>query len=625
MRLSTRLLVAMLLAALLIAIVPPSPARAIGTDVAHTPPTDVTVSATFDGDGDQSPPSPCVNAAAVFDANDSTCWGRGQTGTNAQLYTHAKNGFYLQFAAGASAVSFDLLSFRLLWTVCQYGFSWNHGGCSTNVDYGAAPTILHYYVYCDDGSGDPVSDPLVYDSGSVSLAGGTIAGHDTGQVNLSSACAVNTSTTRRLHVKYTTDGHFGWGDGQAVVVSSFEAYAVGTSIPAEFTDYIAGLHIEHPSFRRTIGWQWIKTWSGVWSVTDSDDDVLAGGLSGASSGTFGFVSIQCIPLCGSDTYTITIHEDGHDEVTYEIDSDDSGYLIAPAGAAIFVYVNGCYNASTNQCHDAAIPVGGSTHWDNAASSAANVRFKYECNNSSQLDPTCEGGTVWIGKAETDDFGCGTQNPLYGPITGTSPNTLYEQVMTGWGTAGSMRGIVVWRSGTDPDVHACRVFGPMATAGGIEVPRETPQAQLPECDIYSLPCQIGIAIRDALDGGRELWETAVDEAVGQLHDAAASKLPFAYVVLAVDGISDQIARANASVENSDDCEGVTLNVPLPYGGSNLSASPSPFPINVLRCDQLEPVMGTSWYQAIRTALDPALWLLFAWSQFKALQPKTSLNG
>lgn len=621
MRLSTRLLVAMLLAALLTAIVPPSPARAIGTDIAHTPPTDVTVSATFIGDYDQSPPSPCVNTAAVYDADDGTCWGRG----NDDLYTDARNGMYVQFANG-SASEVEMLSFRLLWTVCQYGFSWNHGGCASNVDYGAAPTITHLYIYCDDGAGNPVDgDPILYDSGTVSLAGGTIGAHDTGQISFSEPCTAEVSGTRRITLKYSTDGMFGWGNGQALVVSSFEVYTVSSSIPADFTDYVAGLHIEHPSFRRTIGWQWIKTWDGTWSVTNDNDDVLAGGLSGATAGTFGFVSINCIPICGADTYTITIHEDGHDEVTYEIDSDDSGYLIAPAGAAIFVYVNGCYNASTDQCHDAAIPVGGSTHWDAAASGAANVRFKYECNNASQLDPTCEGGTIWIGKAETDDFACGTQNPLFGPITSTSPNTLYEQVMTGWGTVGSMRGIVIWRSGTDPDVHACRVFGPMATAGGIEIPRETPQAQLPECDIYALPCQIGIAIRDALDGGRELWEERVDEAIGQLHDAAASKLPFAYVVLAVDGISDQIARANASVENSDDCSGVTLNVPLPYGGSNLSASPSPFPINVLRCDQLEPVMGTSWYQAIRTALDPALWLLFAWSQFKALQPKTSLNG
>lgn len=595
-----RVIALIVVATLLLTLVPTSPADAApGVDILYAAPTGWSSGVAGTGCG-----SATVPPAGACDANDAT--GVRADGNDGDGNSSGEAGYWYSYLAAwtrtSGVSSFVVSSMRLLVKTCASG---------DNACTGATLDMDRVIVKLWTGScvGAALADESYAATSSL----------DTGYFDIT---PTSMSSGYGLCINVHTAAQ---NTSQWFMAFSTEAYAESTVAPADFTDYIAGLHIEHPSFRRTIGWQWIKTWDGTWSVTDSDDDVLAGGLSGATAGTFGFVSIQCIPLCGADTYTITVHEDGFETVTYEIDGDDSGYLIAPAGAAIFVYVNGCYNASTDQCHDAAIPVGGSTHWDTAASGAANVRFKYECNNASQLDPTCEGGTVWIGKAETDDFGCGTQNPLFGPITGTSPNTLYEQVMTGWGTVGSMRGIVVWRSGTDPDVHACRVFGPMATAGGIEIPRETPQAQLPECDIYSLPCQIGIAIRDALDGGRELWESAVDEAVGDLHDAAASKLPFAYVVLAFDGISEQIARANASVENSDDCEGVTLNVPLPYGGSNLSASPSPFPINVLRCDQLEPVMGTSWYQAIRTALDPALWLLFAWSQFKALQPKTSLNG
>lgn len=600
--------------ALVLTLVPaPDPASATGTDIAHTAPANVTVSASFDGSGDQSPPSPCVTgASAIYDADDGSCWSRGQT---SNTYTNSGNGFYVQFAANGSATPFDMLSFRLKWTTCQYGFSWNHGGCSTNVDYGDAPHVTHFYVYCDDTSGDPVSDPLVYDSGAVTLGGGVIGENDTTQIDLDDACHVGVSETRRLHVKYTTTGGNAGTYGQAVTVSSFEVYAVGASAPTTFEDYVYGLRITHPPFRRDISWWWKQTWDGTWTITNEAEENLGGGLSGGVQATPVYIPIQCIIVCGHDTYTITIHPDGHEVATYEIDSDSDGYLILKDGGAVLSYVEACYNKTTDLCADP----------NDGASDSMGFTFTL----TDALAGFDTDGTVSFGREDITEDGC----VFFGsPVTTaviSSPGT-YTQIVTAWAesagyfdTDGKQYVLVKWTSALDPEHTTCKELRVDVATGGLDSIKKTPVATETPCPdgLDGIGCFLGSALREALGGAEDVWS----DAVGSLHDAAASKLPFAYVVLALDGVNEQLSRAALAVESSDDCPGVTLNVPLAYGVTNLSASPSPFPITVLTCAQLEPVMGQDWYQAVRTMMDPALWLLFAWAELKALQPKTSLTG
>lgn len=442
---------------------------------------------------------------------------------------------------------------------------------------------------------------------------------DTGDVELDSPCVIDTSdSNRRIDVLFRINRDSTTQSGTLSIYSLEFLSALGLTME----DYIYGLKVGHPSFAREISWWWRVTWVGTWSVTDSDDDVLDGGLSGGIQAAPEYLRIQCPGACGPDTYTIHVHEDGEDEVTYEIDGEANGYLIAPAGHAVITYQEGCYNATASQCAGEFSGVADSMY----------VKFSLSNTWPNKSPQEQADGTVSIGRWDrSSPEPCQfvgtplTTGVLAVPGTYTQGITAWDQAAGFFDDQGRQLLLVRWDSELDPDYYECKTLAVDVADGGVNTVRSTPTDGATPCEFSDLPCQIGRAVRDALASvfgvAEDLWTDALDG----LHDAAMEKLPFAYVVLAFDGISTQLAAANAAVTSTADCPGVTLEVPLYYGTSPFSASPTPFPVTVLACAQLEPVMGTTWYQAVRTAVGPALYLLFAWSQFKALQPRPSLNG
>lgn len=416
------------------------------------------------------------------------------------------------------------------------------------------------------------------------------------------------------------DAHRYWrvgtGSGQATAgfrVYSFELDEGETT--TVFEDYVYGLRVTHPPFQRQISWWWKQTWSGDWWVTDSDEDELARGAD-ETINTPDYVTVQCLPICGEDTYTIHVQPNGGSEATYEIDGDADGYLIAPSGTAHITFTQACYNATTDDCPD---PLDGA---------ADSMYFSFTVERpGTQTVETDITGVMSFGRwdranVEPCQFVGSpvSSSALSFPATYTQGVSAWDQAAGYFNPAGTQLVLVKWTSSIDAGYYDCKVVG-VEIAGGVTTTRQDPQTRIDPCDPIDVACGFGRALDDIFGAAEDVWSDAVTTA----HDGMMEKLPFAYIVLALDGINAQLDRAGLEVEASDDCEGVTLPVPLYYGTSPSTPTPTTVPITVLNCASLEPVMGSTWYQAVRGAMDPALWLLFAWAQLKALQPRTSLNG
>lgn len=606
-----RVLVVIISVCIITGMLPPASVAATGTDVAHTPPSGFTTTASLGGYNCNSQAPTNGQNGTLIDADDAT----GRSCEQDDLYTESQNGFYVQFGAGSGQTEFDLMSFRLLWGVCYYVYASSNVGCNSGTGAG---TITHLYIYCDDNDGgDPRSDPLVYDSGAVSWAGGTVGGLEIPQTDLTTPCHIESPGSVRLHFYYTASNAAG---GQAITVMSVEAYTDSVTLPAEFTEYVAGLKITHPPFERRISWDWIKDFAGSWQLTDSDDTIIdsEAGPAGASAGTSELEVISCPVVCGHDVYTIEVCEIAHECVTYSIDSDldfdHDGYLIPPVTGVVFTYVAGCLNVTTDQC---AAPL-------NNSAGVATFQFRYAC---AVVGYNCEAGSVFIGAWEPGSYCEFVDDTPEIEVTDTYSGAAWFANAPAWpSTATDVLIEFVGPTG----IQSCRNF-PLDVGGGVAtvIKADPPKPRDDSCSTSPLGCTVQDTLTrlltcpevDGIEKCDDLWTGAVTG----LHDAAKKKLPFAYVVLVSDGLNDALDDASVQVSNSDDCAGITLPVPLYYGTSPSNPSPTTWPITVMSCQQLEPAMGTDWYQALRTMMDPALWILYAWSQVKALQPKTSLNG
>lgn len=590
--------------ALVLGVLPPAPvAGSHGVDLANAAPSGWTATAVGSGGNDNCPTS------RACDANDSTGRRIDDTCFNADLGrgTHPYCLGTLAYTYTSGVTSFEISSFRVKFQTCQNGDGSTCGGAQLDMVAliikprvtGTCATNATEYHYMTQSA-----SPL-FDSGEVELDTpmtiGNGAGDNSGLCFWVETVAQNTT--------------------QWFVADSMEVYGEGLGpevVP--ITDYIFNLRITHPPFMRDVDWQWRDvSWTGTWVVTDSDNDVLETSLDGTMPGNEvvgshdGF-EIHCPLICGEDSYTITINDTGANKIaTYVVDGDDDGTLIANVRGPKFATFHVCYNATTDQCLGIS-----STLWN--AQAAGTIQWNY----------------TWEGDPATVTFGHDDPllsawfvNPMMAQSVGQTEGNYRATDTTVDETQSSTFNMYienengfVWISGsvnfgTGGAVETKPPDGPAGSGDGIRTCNSS--------NLDLIACRLG-QLLDVLGGTVEsfvanLWGPSVSA----VRSAALTKLPFAYVVMATDGIGAQLALVTAEVENSDDCEGITLNVPLYYGSDPSTPTPTNMPIVVLECAQLEPFMGTSWYQAIRTAMDPALWLLFAWSQFKSLQPRPSLNG
>lgn len=558
-----------LIVLLLITLVPPAPAFALddlaaGQSCSATP-------------GSYSP----TTCNDVFDGNDTTMW-----------YSSAEGDYQGAVCVDLGAAA-ELTGFRL--------YSTGHGerlrAYRINVWSGAACTTLvgAFYEY-EDADHSDMEIVEVFDT---PLTGRYVSWQN--------------GTDPSTHDGANNPG-----------ISTLEVY--GAEAPEEvlITEYLYNLRLDHPPFERVISWNWaVDDCVGSWDLTNEGDEQLAGeaGPGGNCAGEFvgdhERVVVPCFIVCGDDVYTITVNDVGNNRVAvYEIDSSESGQLIANSTPPVITSYNVCYNATTDQCVGLRPDL-----WTAQSSGTLQTSYSFTGDPANVTfghdDPTA-GLWFWSGTPDTVDAQVeGYYRRTYTSVdTDLSPtfNIYFENfaaeyawlaATVNYGTGGTVE---VLPADPDPEpgeIRECSGQGALSL-------------ELVACRLGQL-YDVLIATFNSAVGN--LWGPSI----AAMRAAAAEKLPFAYVVLALDGVNDQISRAALEVESTDDCEGVVLTVPLYYGSSNLSASPSPFPITVLNCAGLEPTMGTDWYQAVRTMMDPALWILFGWSQIKALQPKTSLGG
>jgi hypothetical protein len=583
-----RLFVVLATATALVLTSVPLPARGIGEDVINNPP------AGWDTD-ERSCTQGCWMPANAFDNSDATFsehgWGGG---------------------LGCPQDGID--------RICTWSVRFDHNSGSTN-----SITISDFRVYGDvidpvggDGGlkrfmvyvSNNGTESVCYDSGSIFIAPGQ-------QLNYDQSCTTEvTMQTAQMYVGLKTWGESnlgGWLD-----LRSFEVEASLGPSEVDITEYIYNLRIDHPAFERVITWDWADDECvGSWAITNVANEELdgepgpAGNCAGEFIGERARIVISCPIVCGPDTYTIFIDDLGRNQTaTYAIDGEASGQLIANSRAPVIEVYNACYNATTNQCSTLRPDL-----------YTAQVAGKLEHNYRWRGDDS----TVIVARRDE------TRDPPNYVVSSASVNTgevegQHARVQTITVTNQSSSYVLYIENGVGEYDYAIVTVN-YGTGGHVQVdPEDEPdEGDVRDCngpfDLALVACRLG----QLLDIAGATFDASWTTTTTAIHDAAAAKLPFAYVVLAVDGMSEHLAAAAAEVENTDECAGVTLQVPLYYGSSPSDPTPSNLPVTVLTCEQLEPFMGTSWYQAIRIAMDPALWILFGWAQVKSLQPKPSLNG
>lgn len=609
-----RQLVALVLGlALCIAAIPPAPAAAIsGVDIFQT--ANVPAGWTVDRTTACASPLNCLDADdssySFHGYNSGLCggvpWGMASAptppgGSPAQLYC----GMRVKFDSASSSegdvpVTSARFAFRAGATC---------GGCYNSVE-------RVWFGVINDGV-----QTICYESPS----GTTYAGADTWgaaplheiEVDLTGCTLDDASGFTGSDYVYVVFNERNVG-GQApdVRVYSFEAAA---NASAEFEEYLANLRLDHPPFKRVISWDWIKTWDGVWSVTDSDDDVLDGGISGATSGAHEFTDITCPLVCAHDTYTVTIHEDGHETVTYEIDSDDSGELIPPLVGIRIGGITACYNADFEQCGSGELATTLSITYsilpvDHGDDVLVEIGSQYLFGPGFDGDPwysdTVDGGTHTVNMTVTAPYPVGGQ---LGLLVATSPaNGVQATFVVDWVDGGSGPPVVLppgGGGGTDddpePDFEPC---GPFDAA----------------CAIRNLGLSFAEALDDALGGAEDIWSSAV----AGLVEGLTSREPFATAFWAVDGMLDQIDALNSEVESETDCGDIITISPIDVLYDNFDSllpdePDGTFAFWTIDCASFAFLLETDWYPVIRAAMDPALLLAFGYSELRRLQPKTQL--
>lgn len=402
-------------------------------------------------------------------------------------------------------------------------------------------------------------------------------------------------------------------------VYTLEAQA---GVTATATDYIYNLVASHPPFARHYTWNWVRTYTGTWYVTNGagthlpctigcqqylGDSLEAYSLNaGGQSG----LEVGCLVICGHDTYTIYITETGVGTTTYAIDSDLDGTLIGTPQDAHITAAQACYQKTASSC--ASKP---GFSWASISSTAGQAFVNYTFTGASTYTYT-----VAVGQSGQPPFGTVGRTPgsytLFLPVSTSLPAQLYLTV-TGAGGRYVVADMVL-------DFSTDSVSAPVT-----EQPDQGVATPPPVCDAIAVVCNLQQLFAAP---GAALNALALST-VQSIRATMLTRQPFNFIVRAYDGVSGQLALASAAVTTTSTCTGLVLTVPIgatgtwrpnPYGWALPTQPPATsMPVTVADCASLEPVGGTSWYQAIRAAEDPAIYLLFAYSQLRRLQPRPVL--
>jgi hypothetical protein len=301
------------------------------------------------------------------------------------------------------------------------------------------------------------------------------------------------------------------------------------------------------------------------------------------------------------------------ECSVSIGDDELGTLIPLLASPVLSGVSGCYS------YTGAICPGDYT------GATETVVIKY----------TLGGGRASVTMGPAGIGPCAEDRTPYGPVS-LDPGSYASTALQADPDVDSNVWYVVASNAKGVDcAQVDFAYTPGDPDGGAGVPVQTP-------DPASGPGSETCGLVDVLCGLRNLFAiaagavvTVIGDALAALRAIAMTKQPFNYIVRAGDGVSAQLARAVESVTSTDDCEGLALVVPWdawlpeewrPTGSlGNVISAGSGFTWTILKCEDFEPIVSTSWYQAIRTAMDPALYLLFGSLQLKRLVPRAVMSG
>lgn len=581
----------------------PAPANAShGVDLVNAAPTgwvSSIIGTAASGGNDNCPTS------LGCDANDAT--GRrvddhcGSQDPGVGRGTHNYCTAAVTWTRSSGVTTFDVSSFRIKVQTCQTGAGsscggatldmvavivtgWTAGGCNATEHYYTTQTAAATY---DTGEADLVTMPL-------SIA------NNQGLCFYFEMTAMNTN--------------------QWLTVASIEVRAEGlAATEADIEDYVFNLRMSHPAFARQITWQWRKTYTGTWQVTDVEDEVLASGTMPGNEfpGATEVVIISCQPVCGEDTYTLYVDDTGDNLfAAYEIDGDADGVLIDNVLPPDILWAQACYNATLDQC---AAPLNGA---------AGKVVIQYEWTGSeSAVAGFCKTGP-------------GNPPPCTGTTSSSSSQTEGTHAVTFTITVGGQWKVRVEDTTTASDYALFMVD--YSNPGTVTT--YTPPPVLEEdCDSSDNICYLRgllVGLLGALgDIGADVFTGAYDTLTGAL----MAKQPFAFIFGSIGAAGSQISRAQASVVSSDDCAGVAFTMPslppIAYHafGADKTANPqyyafngtvptaTPFAFSALRCEDLEPWGGTDWWQGMRAVMGPALVLGYFVSLLRRYEVKPQLGG
>lgn len=550
------------------------------------------------------------------DGSDAT--GIRADGNDGDGNSSGQAGYWFNFLVGwtrASGVtSFDISSMRLLVKTCASG-----DDACTGATLDMDRVIVREYVAasCTGAvvADDSYSAAATIDTGYFDITPTTISNNEGFCVNVHAAIQ-NTS--------------------QWFMAFSTEAYseAIGPET-GDMEDYVFRLKAESSLFAKTISWGWAKSWTGTWTLARArttpsvDTTVIASGsdpsatnpvcttvtASGLCAGHSGgeYISDPC-GLDGCSGWLLTVNDTGDDVIaTYEIADDAEGTLIATVTGIRFGGVSACYNADFEQCGTGQLAATVTVTYSILPTTEGDdvlvtIGSQYLYGPGFDGDPwytdTVAGGTHTVNMATAVPYPVGGQNLL---LVAVGPHNTVQYVYEGidWVDGGSARPVVIADPQNPNDNETC-TFGDVG------------------CFLRNLGDDLGAALADIWDIAADALMVPVTAAVNTLRDLAMTKQPFNFIVRGIEGVTAQVERALDDVGSEDDCPGYTMTFPgeaLPYWPEG---EPEPS-WTVLACADFEPLVATSQYQAIRGAMDPAIYLFFAYQQLRRLQPRPVLNG
>jgi hypothetical protein len=590
-----RTLVLLIVASLVFTLIPSFPAYA--GDVARVPPSGWTSAAAVQTNGGCAGSNPPNGPTALLDNDENTNYGCTQAASNPRTFAYVR-----WTKTGGGDAPFTVESFRFTMGICTSGWP-SYSSC------GGGTGLTHRTVKCENTSGTAAD--TVYDA---DISGQSKVTFD--QVNLDTPCVISTAGDRdTLKAYFSTSAQSG-----DAVYWTYEAYddpVAPTETDIEF--YIYDLSMSHPPFARVIEWKWKKTYTGSWTVTDSDDTLLGSGSMPGNEfpGASESVTIQCSPICGEDTYTITINDTGDNFVAYyEIDGDADGLLIDGIRPPDILWLQSCYNSTLNECPS---PLNGA---------AGKVVVQYEWSGDESLPvtfgkvapsgPPDMTGTTFTSSAATEGTRAATWTVTEGGswvayIENSVGNYDYMVFSIAYSTPGTV--IVV----TPP---------PDDSADGEGCDPALDNLGYLGCVLGSIFSASGTLIRAFFN---------------EVNARLMTRQPFAFILGSLGALTTQVERAQLAVSSTSTCEGVHFTMPtLPpvsyhaFGADKTSApayyvynnnvpSPSPFAFSALRCEDLEPWGGTAFWQGLRTVMGPALVLGYFVQLTSRYRVKPVLSG